>query len=57
MDAYYKRRFDRAAVLFKEVQQFLPGDYASQVLAERCERYQVEPPPADWGGVEIMQEK
>ncbi len=57
MDAYYKRRFDRASVLFKEVQQYLPGDYASQVLAERCERYQVEPPPADWGGVEIMQEK
>jgi len=57
MAAYFKRGFDRAALLFREVQQILPGDHPSQLMAERCELYQFDPPPADWDGVEIMKEK
>jgi adenylate cyclase len=57
MDAYFKRAFDRAEAHFREVQRALPGDYPSQLMAERCATYREFPPPADWDGVEIMTEK
>ncbi len=57
MAAYFKRDFARAAVLFREVQQILPGDAPSQLMAERCALYRTNPPPANWNGVEVMKEK
>ena len=57
MAAYFKGAFDRAAVMFSEVQQILPDDYPSQLMAERCAAYRSDPPPANWNGVEVMKEK
>jgi adenylate cyclase len=57
MEHYYKRDFARARTLFDEVRQILPRDYASELMAERCARYQKDPPPANWDGAEVMTEK
>jgi class 3 adenylate cyclase/HAMP domain-containing protein len=57
MDMYYRREFAAAAERFRAVQNQLPGDYASGLFVERCERLLHSPPPADWDGVEVMAEK
>ena len=57
MEHYYNRRFEQAAGLFREVRTQLPDDHPSQILGERCAAYRNDPPPPDWDGVEIMQEK
>ncbi|MBA7673450.1 hypothetical protein ES703_81648 [subsurface metagenome] len=57
MDYYYRRDFKTAIDCFKEVQEFLPGDYIAEKLLNRCRIYQQQPPPESWDGVEIMTEK
>jgi adenylate cyclase len=57
MEEYYRRNFDKAAGLFRNVGIILPDDYASKMLMDRCEAYRRDPPKADWDGVEVMTEK
>ena len=57
MDYYYRRDFKTAIDCFKEVQEFLPGDYIAEKLLNRCRIYQQQPPPGNWDGVEIMTTK
>ncbi len=47
---YRARAFGRAEELFREVLALRPGDKAAQLMAERCERFCREAPPADWAG-------
>jgi adenylate cyclase len=53
LHAYLERRFDDALGLLGEV----PLDRPGEVLASRCRRLQATPPPADWDGVFVAQEK
>ncbi len=58
MATYHARHFQEAAILFRSVADELgQDDYASTSMAERCDRYAVTPPPADWDGVEVLHEK
>lgn len=57
MESYYARRFGEAAENFEEVARLLPGDYLAGMMIERCRRYETDPPPADWDGVEVMKSK
>jgi tetratricopeptide (TPR) repeat protein len=54
---YYRRQFGQAEELFKKALSLTPGDPAPLRYLERCEKYLISPPPADWDGVEIMTEK
>jgi hypothetical protein len=54
MEEYDKRNFDKAAEMFRGVRDMLPGDYASDLLMKRCQKYVKSPPPANWKGVEVM---
>jgi adenylate cyclase len=53
LQAYFDRRFDEALALIGDACR----DRPSQILAERCQRLRVEPPPADWNGVYVAHEK
>jgi class 3 adenylate cyclase/HAMP domain-containing protein len=51
---YEKRNFEKAAEMFRGVGDMLPGDYPSDLLMKRCQKYMKNPPPASWKGVEVM---
>ncbi|MEW6078781.1 MAG: adenylate/guanylate cyclase domain-containing protein [Thermodesulfobacteriota bacterium] len=54
---YLDRKWAEAARVFKEILAARPQDKPAQIMAERCEAYSVNPPPADWNGVIVMREK
>jgi adenylate cyclase len=51
LDAYRERRWSEALKRFEESLALLPGDGPSRTMANRCETYQLAPPPEEWGGV------
>jgi adenylate cyclase len=57
MAEYYERNFPKAIGYFGEALKVLPGDSAAHILMARSQRYQKDPPPADWDGVEVMHTK
>jgi hypothetical protein len=57
MNLYYARSFGEAALKFREALQAIPGDFNAENLFRRCTDYAVNPPPADWDGVEVMKTK
>jgi class 3 adenylate cyclase/HAMP domain-containing protein len=63
MTLYYKRSFREAAEKFKEAYRLLAKDPVgyrdpnAENLFHRCAEYAVNPPPADWDGVEVMKTK
>jgi adenylate cyclase len=55
---YTQRKFIEAAALFRAVKQKIGSeDYLCENYAERCDRYAVEPPSADWDGSYTLTEK
>ncbi|TVR70726.1 MAG: adenylate/guanylate cyclase domain-containing protein [Spirochaetaceae bacterium] len=57
MEAMYSRDFAGAAEGFGDVLSLVPNDPMAKMMQERNQRYLVEPPPADWNGVEVMKSK
>ncbi len=57
MEHYYKREFKKAVGCFNKVAEYLPQDYASELLIQRCTEYINTPPSKDWDGVKIMKTK
>jgi class 3 adenylate cyclase len=57
MAEYYDRAFARASRSFRDVLRILPADVPATKLLERSLRFQKDPPPADWDGVEVMAHK
>jgi adenylate cyclase len=57
MVLYYKRQFQQAIGMYKQVLDILPEDHVSARMIERCQAYAKTPPPKDWDGVEVMTEK
>jgi hypothetical protein len=54
MEEYDRRNFDKAAEMFRGVGDLLPGDFPSDLLMKRCQKYVKTPPPASWKGDEVM---
>jgi adenylate cyclase len=57
LDAYQRRDWDMALSRFGETLELAPGDRPSQIFTNRCRYYRENPPPEDWNGVWIMDEK
>ncbi|MBI5685071.1 MAG: hypothetical protein HZC54_08310 [Verrucomicrobia bacterium] len=57
MRLYLRREWAKAEECFRTVLQVRPDDQPAQMLVERCVAYEKAPPPPDWNGVTIMQEK
>jgi len=53
MEAYGRREWDRAALLFGNIE----GDPLSALYAERCLSLRKEPPSDEWDGVFDLKEK
>ena len=51
------RAFAESRRLLSEARVVDPNDGVLSVLAERCRRYELDPPPADWHGVEALDSK
>lgn len=54
---YVARDFAAALELLAEAQRIDPQDAVLHVLAARCERLRLQPPPADWDGAEALESK
>ena len=57
MERYYRRDFRGAIDCFQKTQRVLPKDYAAEQMMDRCLDFLKTPPPKDWDGVEVMDEK
>ena len=57
MELYFARDFGGAAARFREVLAALPDDAPAALLLERSSAFMREPPPPDWTGAAVMQEK
>jgi class 3 adenylate cyclase/HAMP domain-containing protein len=57
MRLFFNREFGKAEEAFREVGRLLPGDRVAELMADRAARYRTTPPPEDWTGVEVMQQK
>lgn len=54
LDDYFARDFESALELCGECLALSPRDRLPMILANRCTRYQAEPPPEGWTGVERL---
>jgi adenylate cyclase len=57
LDSYHRRDWQGALSHFGEALELSPKDRPSRILVDRCRYYSVNPPPDDWNGVWIMENK
>jgi class 3 adenylate cyclase len=57
MQRFLDRDFSGAAKLFRKVKRVLTDDPIAEMFLERCDRYEKDPPPADWNGAAVMNQK
>jgi adenylate cyclase len=57
LDAYQRRDWDAGLSRFGQTLELAPNDRPSQIFINRCRYYRENPPPEDWNGVWIMEEK
>ncbi|MCE9530320.1 MAG: GAF domain-containing protein [Planctomycetes bacterium] len=57
IELYRARNWESAALEFEQGLRIHPSDKPSRLYAERCKHYRENPPPADWKGVWVMEEK
>ncbi|MDA3811365.1 MAG: adenylate/guanylate cyclase domain-containing protein [Spirochaetaceae bacterium] len=57
MDFFLNRQFKESLSCFDQVQQIIPGDKVSLMIAERSKEYLSNPPPENWDGVTVMKTK
>ena len=57
MEVYKDQGWHEAQEKFLEILTIDPDDGPSKTYIGRCEKYSVEPPPAEWDFVETMTEK
>lgn len=55
--AYKQRQWQQAMIHFQEVLRLDSEDEPARLYRERCEAYQLSPPPDDWDGVFVMTTK
>ncbi|HZT51858.1 MAG TPA: GAF domain-containing protein [Stellaceae bacterium] len=56
-DRYQRRDWDGAIARFSDALELAPQDRPSRIFLDRCGFYRMHPPPDDWNGVWIMEEK
>ena len=54
---YHTKNWDLALASFGKALSVDPEDTVSKLYVERCEDYQITPPPDDWDGVFVMKTK
>jgi adenylate cyclase len=57
LDCYQRRDWRNAIEHFSRSLEVLPTDQPSQIFIDRCRFYAENPPPENWNGVWIMEEK
>jgi class 3 adenylate cyclase/tetratricopeptide (TPR) repeat protein len=57
LQLYLERDFEAALDVFAEMGKIDHADRVPQLHMERCRRYQLKPPPADWSGCEQLFQK
>jgi predicted ATPase/class 3 adenylate cyclase/GAF domain-containing protein len=57
MRLYLDRDFEAAQSIFDEMHRLDPCDQVPSLLRARCERYRLNPPPAEWEGCEQLHQK
>ena len=57
IDAYQRRDWVTALRRFGDALELAPSDRPSRIFIDRCRYYRENPPPEDWNGVWIMDEK
>jgi adenylate cyclase len=53
MAEYHERNFTRAGEYFRDTLKAAPGDELAVMLLERCARFEKDPPPESWTGVDL----
>ena len=56
-DAYQQRDWAMALQRFGDALELAPSDRPSRIFIDRCRYYRENPPPEEWNGVWIMEEK
>ena len=57
LDCYQRRDWANAIQHFGEALEAVPTDQPSRIFIDRCRYYTDNPPPENWSGVWIMDEK
>ena len=52
MAEYHERNFARAGEYFRDTLKAVPGDELAAMFLERCARFEKDPPPESWTGVD-----
>ncbi len=55
--SYLERQWRQAAAQFQEVFSLKPEDPPTKLYLKRCDKYLQKPPPPDWKGVYILENK
>ena len=55
--AYKQRQWSEAMIAFQEALSIDADDEPARLHLERCQTYQITPPPDDWDGVFVMNTK
>jgi len=57
LDCYWRRDWQRGIGHFADALELAPLDRPSRIFLDRCRYYQANPPPDEWNGVWIMEQK
>ena len=55
--AYFARRFEEAAAVFRSAADLHPGDKAAEIMAHRSEQLALYQPSPEWDGVYVSSSK
>ena len=57
LENYRSKKWTQSISKFKECLKECPEDGASEMFLDRCKIYQKKPPPKDWAGQQVFEEK
>lgn len=57
LECYQRRDWATAIGCFGDALEAVPSDQPSQIFIDRCRYYSENPPPENWNGIWIMEEK
>jgi adenylate cyclase len=57
IDLYEQKQFKEAAKIFTSIKQQNPNDKVAELYADRCVKYETNPPPENWDAVNNLTEK
>jgi len=57
VDLYEQKQFTEAAKIFTSINEKNPNDKVARLYAERCVKYEANPPPENWDAVNNLTEK